>query len=155
MALITAVMQVCARKHSLALDRMTVETHVTLASDPAAVREYPTDGAFVHGLFMHGARWAVGEEEAPHDVEGTPCAGCLTDSRLKELLPPMPILYLKVSQWEQTVRRRHRRRCRRRRHNYRFPRPSVSTSAAVSHARPLAPAPPTTLTPIPLCCVLL
>merc|ERR1719261_2125423 len=104
MALITAVMQVCARKDSLPLDRMTVETHVTTMREPDTVREYPTDGAFVHGLFMHGARWAVGEDETPVPVEGTPCAGCLVDSRLKELLPPMPIMYLKAvevqPQWE-------------------------------------------------------
>lgn len=29
-------------------------------------------------------------------VTGTPCAGNLVDSRLKELLPPLPVVYVKA-----------------------------------------------------------
>ena len=104
MALITAVMQVTARSQGLALDRMCTETHVTTHTDPAQARDYPIDGAYVHGLFIHGARWAMREDEEPAPVEGVPCGGTLMDSRLKELLPLMPMLYLKAvevqEQWE-------------------------------------------------------
>eukprot|EP00937_MAST-01D_sp_MAST-1D-sp2_P002352 g2352.t1 len=96
MALVTAAMQVTARKRGLALDRMSTETHVTTSDDPASATAYPVDGVLVHGLFIHGARWAPREDEQPVPVEGTACAGCLCDSRLKELLPPMPLLYLKA-----------------------------------------------------------
>lgn len=29
-------------------------------------------------------------------ITGTPCAGNLVDSRLKELLPPLPVIYVKA-----------------------------------------------------------
>jgi hypothetical protein len=48
------------------------------------VRSAPRDGAYVHGLFMEGARW---------DVQ----AGVIMDSRLKELFPPMPVINIRVS----------------------------------------------------------
>ena len=70
MAIITAVMQHTARKQGLALDRMCTETHVTTLAGPEQAREYPSDGAFVHGLFIHGARWALQEDEAPTPVQG-------------------------------------------------------------------------------------
>ena len=47
---------------------------------------------------------AMREDEEPVPVEGVPCGGTLMDSRLKELLPLMPVLYLKAvevqEQWE-------------------------------------------------------
>lgn len=46
-------------------------------------RSSPRDGAYVHGLLMEGARW---------DVQ----AGIIMDSRLKELFPPMPVIYVRV-----------------------------------------------------------
>eukprot|EP00605_Chrysophyceae_sp_TOSAG23-4_P002681 GSChrysophyteH1.ASY1.ANO1.2958.1 assembled CDS len=83
---ITAVMQVTARKTGMPLDQMTTDTHVTTFLKPEFVDYYPEDGAFVHGLYIEGARWPT----------GTPCAGYLVDSRLKELLPPMPVMYVKA-----------------------------------------------------------
>lgn len=42
-------------------------------------------------------RWATGEEAGETImVTGTPCAGNLVDSRLKELLPPLPVIYVKA-----------------------------------------------------------
>lgn len=46
-------------------------------------RSSPRDGAYVHGLLMEGARW---------DVQ----AGIIMDSRLKDLFPPMPVIYVRV-----------------------------------------------------------
>jgi dynein heavy chain len=94
---ITAVMQVTARKTGMPLDQMTTDTHVTTFLKPEFVDYYPEDGAFVHGLYIEGARWPTGEEAGDVEmVTGTPCAGYLVDSRLKELLPPMPVMYVKA-----------------------------------------------------------
>ena len=41
------------------------------------------DGSYVHGLFMEGARW---------DTQ----TGLIQESRLKELTPNMPIIFIKV-----------------------------------------------------------
>jgi dynein heavy chain len=104
-AYLTAVMQVTARRTGAPLDQMTTETHVSTFLRPADVDYYPTDGAFAHGLYMEGARWPVGDEAGdPELVTGTPCAGHLVDGRLKELLPAMPVMYIKavpvMSTWE-------------------------------------------------------
>jgi len=98
-AFLTAVMQVTARRDAIALDNMTVETHVTtyrkLQDLPS---ERPNQGFLVHGLFMQGARWSDAEEceDDTFDVDGVPCAGCVMESRLKELLPQLPFVYVKA-----------------------------------------------------------
>lgn len=94
---LTAVMQVTARRTGLPLDQMTTETHVTTYLKHDGLDYYPEDGAFVHGLYIEGARWPTGDEAG--DVEmitGVPTAGNLVDSRLKELLPPLPVIYVKA-----------------------------------------------------------
>jgi dynein heavy chain len=94
---LTAVMQVTARKTGLPLDQMTTETHITTYTKPDGIDYYPTDGAFVHGFYIEGARWPTGDEAGdPVMISGTPCAGHLVDSRLKELLPPIPVIYVKA-----------------------------------------------------------
>lgn len=102
---LTAVMQVTARRTGLPLDQMTTETHVSTFIKPDAIDYYPVDGAFVHGLYIEGARWPVGEEAGdPEMMTGTPIAGNLVDGRLKELMPAMPVIYVKAvavqSNWE-------------------------------------------------------
>lgn len=102
---LTAVMQVTARRTGLPLDQMTTETHVTTFLKPDAVDYYPVDGAFVHGLYIEGARWPTGDEAGePEMMTGTQIAGHLVDGRLKELLPPLPVIYVKAVQvqrsWE-------------------------------------------------------
>merc|ERR1711966_586874 len=59
---------------------------------------YPEDGAFVHGLYIEGARWQDPDEAAAfeEDIAGTMCAGILTDSRPRELLCEMPVMYIKA-----------------------------------------------------------
>lgn len=43
----------------------------------------PREGAYVHGLFMEGARW---------DMQ----TGMIGEARLKELAPPMPVIFIKA-----------------------------------------------------------
>ena len=94
---LTAAQQVTARKTGLALDKMTTETHVTNIWDVSMVTEYATNGTYIHGLYIEGARWPKGEEAGDmFVVEGTKCVGALCESRLKELLPPMPVIYVKA-----------------------------------------------------------
>lgn len=47
-------------------------------------RAAPRDGAYVHGLFMEGARW---------DIQH----GSIMESKLKELFPIMPVVNIRVS----------------------------------------------------------
>jgi dynein heavy chain, axonemal len=73
---LTAVMQVTARRTGMPLDQMTTETHVTTFLRPETIDYYPTDGAFVHGLYIEGARWPLGDEAGDAEmVTGTPTAG--------------------------------------------------------------------------------
>ena len=102
---LTAAQQVTARKTGLALDKMTIETHVTTMMDPSEVKDYAVDGTYIHGLFIEGARWPTYEDGGEVSiVEGTKCAGQLCESRLKELMPCMPVIYVKavpvLPEWE-------------------------------------------------------
>ena len=106
-AYLTAIMQVTARRSGAPLDKMTTETHITTYMDSKAVEEVelPEDGAFVHGLFIEGARWATGEEAGDTVMVGpVPTAGSLIDSRLKELLPHLPVVFFRAvpvqPEWE-------------------------------------------------------
>jgi dynein heavy chain len=112
-AYLTAVKQVTARATKMALDEMSVLTYVTTLYTPEEALEHPKDGAFVHGFFMEGARWPMGDEVAdcaekvpPVDRDGVQCAGHIVDSKLKELLPAMPLVYIKAVKtqptWEST-----------------------------------------------------
>jgi dynein heavy chain len=97
MSYITAVMQIHARHTGAPLDGMTTETHITTYTKPEDIDYYPEGGAFVHGLFIEGARWPTGDEAGDLEpVDGVPCAGALVDGRLKELLPALPAVYVKA-----------------------------------------------------------
>jgi dynein heavy chain len=105
-AFITAVMQVTARHEGLALDKMTTETHMTRYYEVDTLEGHPPhDGAFVHGIFIEGARWPSLEElDDPSELAGVPIGGHIVDSKLKELLPMLPIVFLRAvpvqPQWE-------------------------------------------------------
>jgi dynein heavy chain len=106
-AYLTAIMQVTSRKNNLPLDKMTIETHITMHQQPEKTKElgYPSDGMYVHGLYLEGARWPSPDEiEETVAIDGVPCGGSLVDGRLKELLPPLPVIYVKAvpvqSTWE-------------------------------------------------------
>jgi dynein heavy chain len=99
MAFLTAIMQVVARRTSLPLDNMAIETHITNIVDYQDVTDYPDAGLLVHGLMMEGARWRYLEESQlvdPYKEGVLDCAGYIADSRLKELLQVLPVIYLKA-----------------------------------------------------------
>jgi hypothetical protein len=48
-------------------------------------RSAPREGVYIHGLFLEGARWDSN-------------LGVLAEAKLKELHPPMPVIYVKVSE---------------------------------------------------------
>lgn len=70
-------MQTTARKNDWPLDKTVIITDVTKKS-PEQIDAPSRDGAFVHGLFLEGARW---DEKT----------GQLEDSHNKELSNPMPV----------------------------------------------------------------
>eukprot|EP00397_Hematodinium_sp_SG-2012_P000164 GEMP01000164.1.p1 GENE.GEMP01000164.1~~GEMP01000164.1.p1 ORF type:complete len:2602 (+),score=544.41 GEMP01000164.1:57-7808(+) len=82
MAFLTAVMQVTARSKGLPLDFMTNRWRFTNAKDVAELPIAPPEGVFLHGLFMEGAGWEEGKGEDE---------GYITDSKMKELHPTMPV----------------------------------------------------------------
>lgn len=79
---LTAVMQTTARRNDWPLDKTVLLTEVTKKT--AEQVDAPSrDGAFVHGLTLEGARW---DDKA----------GCLEDSKPKELFCPMPVLLVRA-----------------------------------------------------------
>jgi hypothetical protein len=61
---LTAVKQEVTRKHAgegWALDDVTMVSAVTRTADPAALREGPAEGVYVHGLWLEGAAWSAKE----------------------------------------------------------------------------------------------
>jgi dynein heavy chain len=95
---LTAIKQATARKEKLPLDNMSTETHCTTMLTVEEADRYPQDGAFVHGLFIEGARWQDLDEAASFasDVEGEKIAGMLVESRPRQLLTSMPLIYMKA-----------------------------------------------------------
>ena len=88
---LTAIMQSTARKNELPLDRMCLVCEVT-KKNKEEMGVAPREGAFIHGLYMEGARWDVN-------------LGTITESRLKELYPLMPVIHVKaVTQDKQEMR---------------------------------------------------
>ncbi|XP_063312141.1 dynein axonemal heavy chain 9 [Pelobates fuscus] len=79
---LTAIMQSMARKNEWPLDKMTLQCDVT-KKNREDFSSPPREGAYVHGLYMEGARW---------DTQ----TGIITDARLKELTPAMPVIFIKA-----------------------------------------------------------
>lgn len=74
---LTAVMQTTARKNDWSLDKTVIVTEVTKKT-VEQIDAPSRDGAFVHGLFLEGARW---DDKT----------GALEDSHPKELTTLMPV----------------------------------------------------------------
>ncbi|KAM6469113.1 dynein axonemal heavy chain 9 [Liasis olivaceus] len=79
---LTAIMQSMARKNEWPLDKMALQCDVTKRNREDFTSP-PREGAYIHGLFMEGARW---------DVQ----TGLIADARLKDLTPPMPTIFIKA-----------------------------------------------------------
>jgi len=77
-AFITAVQQVYARANQLPLDVMKFITEVSKVG-PEEISEYASEGTYIHGLTMEGARW---------DTK----AGMVKDSNPKELRCLLPVI---------------------------------------------------------------
>ncbi|XP_070335212.1 dynein axonemal heavy chain 9 isoform X1 [Odocoileus virginianus] len=79
---LTAIMQSTARRNEWPLDQMTLQCDVT-KKNREEFRSPPREGAYVHGLFMEGARW---------DTQ----AGIIAEGKLKELTPPLPVMFIRA-----------------------------------------------------------
>ncbi|KAJ8925639.1 hypothetical protein NQ315_009484 [Exocentrus adspersus] len=88
---LTAIMQQTARKNEWPLDKMCLMTDVT-KKQKDEFNSAPREGAYVHGLFMEGARW---------DTQ----LNSIADSKLKELFPVVPVIFIKaITQDKQDLR---------------------------------------------------
>lgn len=88
---LTAIMQQTARKNEWPLDKMCLNCDVT-KKQKDEFQTAPREGAYINGLFMEGARW---------DSQ----VGSIVSSRLKELFPQMPVMYIKaVTQDKQDIK---------------------------------------------------
>ncbi|CAH1116455.1 unnamed protein product [Phaedon cochleariae] len=88
---LTAIMQQTARKNEWPLDKMCLMTDVT-KKQKEDFNAAPREGAYVYGLFMEGARW---------DIQ----LNSLADSKLKELFPVVPVIFIKaITQDKQDLR---------------------------------------------------
>jgi len=95
MSFMTAVMQVTARSNQLPLDYMTNRSRFTNTRDIGDITQQPAQGVYIHGLFMEGAGWEEGKGEDE---------GYITDSKMKDLHPYMPIcnvysVHIDVMEW--------------------------------------------------------
>ncbi|XP_062930630.1 dynein axonemal heavy chain 17-like [Mobula hypostoma] len=79
---LTAIMQSMARKNEWPLDKMCLAVEVT-KKNKEDMTSAPREGAYIHGLYMEGARWDKN-------------SGVLADARLKELTPSMPVVFIKA-----------------------------------------------------------
>lgn len=79
---LTAIMQQTARKNEWPLDKMCLNCDVT-KKQKEDFNASPREGAFIHSLFMEGARWDMN-------------MGSIVSARLKELFPQMPVIFVKA-----------------------------------------------------------
>uniref|UniRef100_A0A4W3JPZ5 Dynein axonemal heavy chain 11 n=1 Tax=Callorhinchus milii TaxID=7868 RepID=A0A4W3JPZ5_CALMI len=79
---LTAIMQSMARKNEWPLDKMCLTVDVTKKTKEDYSHP-PREGAYIHGLFVEGARW---------DIQ----TGIIAEARLKDLTPTMPVIYVRA-----------------------------------------------------------
>lgn len=79
---LTAIMQQTARRNEWPLDKMCLHCEVT-TKQKEEITSPPREGSYINSLYMEGARW---------DIE----TGVITDARLKELFPLMPVVYIRA-----------------------------------------------------------
>ena len=95
---ITGTRQNFARRHTIPIDLVKYDFEVLTEYEPQKVAASPDDGAYVHGLFLEGARWSTDEQ-------------VLVESRPKELFTSMPIIYLKPIKFTGDDDEEHRYEC--------------------------------------------
>eukprot|EP00756_Hemistasia_phaeocysticola_P021738 Hpha_TRINITY_DN15791_c11_g1::TRINITY_DN15791_c11_g1_i1::g.41603::m.41603/K10408/DNAH; dynein heavy chain, axonemal len=78
---LTAVLQLSARRGGVTIERLKLTTDV-IKKGPEDIVHPPREGAYVHGLFLEGARW-------------DPLQGTLAAPELKQLHPPLPVLHVR------------------------------------------------------------
>ncbi|XP_028983813.1 dynein axonemal heavy chain 11 isoform X2 [Betta splendens] len=86
---LTAVLQSIGRKNQWPLDNMTLTVDVTKKTKEDFGHP-PREGAYIHGLFMEGARW---------DTQ----SGVISESILRDLTPAMPVMYVRAVPAEERV----------------------------------------------------
>merc|ERR1719359_270980 len=96
MAFLTALMQTTSRATQQPLDFMRQRSRFLNVHDFNELPGVPADGVHVHGIFMEGAGWEEGKGEDE---------GYITDSKMKELHPFMPVnniiaLHVNDMSWE-------------------------------------------------------
>lgn len=79
---LTAIMQQTARRNEWPLDKMCLSCDVT-KKQRDDFQAPPREGAYINGLYMEGARWDT-------------TLGSIVPSRLKELFPAMPVIFVKA-----------------------------------------------------------
>ncbi|KAF7661524.1 hypothetical protein LDENG_00258930 [Lucifuga dentata] len=79
---LTAVMQSLARKNEWPLDKVNLTVDVTKKFKEEFIQP-AREGAYIYGLYMEGARW---------DIQ----SGVITEARLKELTPAMPVISVRA-----------------------------------------------------------
>ncbi|XP_077065347.1 dynein axonemal heavy chain 11 [Siphateles boraxobius] len=79
---LTAILQSIARKNKWPIDRISLSVDVTKKTKDDYGHP-PREGAYIHGLYIEGARWDSS-------------SGLLSEAVLKELTPAMPVLYVRA-----------------------------------------------------------
>uniref|UniRef100_UPI00398EA260 dynein axonemal heavy chain 11-like isoform X1 n=2 Tax=Pristiophorus japonicus TaxID=55135 RepID=UPI00398EA260 len=80
---LTAIMQSMARKNEWPLDKMCLTVDVTKKTKEDYSHP-PREGAYIHGLFLEGARW---------DIQ----SGIIAEAHLKDLTPTMPVIFVRAT----------------------------------------------------------
>jgi len=79
---LTAIMQSMARKNQWPLDKMCLQCDVT-KKNKEDFSSSPREGAYIHSLFMEGARW-------------DPQTALIAEGILKDLTPTVPVIFIKA-----------------------------------------------------------
>lgn len=87
MSFVTAVKQVTARAKNLPLDNLGTMTDITPHYNEENIKDYPTSGVYVTGLFIQGAKWEDNGGDSP---------GFVAEMLPKELDPKIPIMNIFV-----------------------------------------------------------
>jgi len=78
----TGVLQTHARQHKIAIDMLAFHFTILDAEGPEEIEEVPTDGVYVWGLYIDGARWDRENE-------------LITDQLPSKMVETMPVIHFK------------------------------------------------------------